>query len=136
MCYNICPRYPALSLHAHVLHSMQTHTKNLLSTRTQALGDVDMCGNQITLIGIGPLAAGIAASSSLAAVALDNNDAREEGGQKLLEAVQKNKGIVQVHKWKRRVCLHVWVGACVCFVYSWAWFECGDVQCLYGMGTL
>ncbi|KAG1657276.1 hypothetical protein FOA52_005470 [Chlamydomonas sp. UWO 241] len=62
----------------------------------QRLADIDLCGNQITLCGIGALCAGIAKSKSLAVVALDNNDLREEGGRKLLEAVEANGGLVKM----------------------------------------
>lgn len=47
--------------------------------------DVDFCGNGVTSVGAIALAAGITASNSLAAVALDNNDLREEGGRALLK---------------------------------------------------
>jgi hypothetical protein len=63
---------------------------------TQCLADIDLCGNQITLCGIGALCAGIGQSKSLAVVALDNNDLREEGGQKLLEAAEANKGLAKM----------------------------------------
>jgi|LauGreSBDMM110SN_4_FD.fasta_scaffold105058_1 hypothetical protein len=62
----------------------------------QALVDIDLCGNAITVLGIPFLAAGIKASSSLAEVALDNNDLREDGGQALLEAAKANEGLVKV----------------------------------------
>ena len=62
----------------------------------QALVDVDLSGNQISVQGIPFLAAGIKASPSLAEVGLDNNDLREVGGQVLLEAVQVNGGLVKV----------------------------------------
>lgn len=58
--------------------------------------DVDLCGNQITVLGIPLLAAGIQASPSLAEISLDNNDLREEGGRALLEAAQGNGGLVKV----------------------------------------
>ena len=60
--------------------------------------DIDLCGNQITVLGIPFLAAGIKGSASLAEVALDNNDLREEGGQALLEAAKTNEGLVKVRK--------------------------------------
>ncbi len=62
----------------------------------QVLVDIDLCGNQITSQGIEKLAAGIKDSPSLADVALDNNDLREEGGHALLEAVKGNVGLVRV----------------------------------------
>lgn len=43
--------------------------------------DVDVSGNTITLEGARLLADGVAASTTLAAITLDNNDLREEGGQ-------------------------------------------------------
>eukprot|EP00798_Chlamydomonas_sp_ICE-L_P029024 gene29025-32221_t len=53
-----------------------------------------MCGNGISVVGAIELAAGVGASRSLAAISLDNNDVREEGGQALLKAVEENKGLV------------------------------------------
>ncbi len=53
----------------------------------QGLVDVDLSGNLICVEGAKVLAGGIGASTSLAAVALDNNDLREEGGQAFLQAV-------------------------------------------------
>ena len=54
---------------------------SLLAVCPQALVDIDLSGNGITTQGGKALAGGIAASCSLAAVALDNNDLREEGAQ-------------------------------------------------------
>lgn len=51
----------------------------------QGLVDVDLCGNNITIEGAKALAQGITVSPSLAAVALDNNDLREEGARTLLQ---------------------------------------------------
>lgn len=58
--------------------------------------DVDLSGNQISMFGAPALAAGIGKSVSLAAIVLDNNDIREEGGKRLLEAAEENKGLVKV----------------------------------------
>ncbi|GIL45808.1 hypothetical protein Vafri_2957 [Volvox africanus] len=63
-------------------------------TCPQGLVDVDLSGNQITLEGLRGLAEGIASSATLAAIVLDNNDLRTEGGKELLHAVDRNKGIV------------------------------------------
>jgi Ran GTPase-activating protein (RanGAP) involved in mRNA processing and transport len=48
--------------------------------------DVDLCGNGIGREGAVALAEGVAASGSLAALALDNNDLRDEGAKALLQA--------------------------------------------------
>ncbi len=47
----------------------------------QGLVDVDLCGNQITLEGLRALCEGVAVCPTLAAVTLDSNDLREEGGR-------------------------------------------------------
>lgn len=47
----------------------------------QGLLDVDLCGNQITLEGLRALCEGVAVCPTLAAVTLDSNDLREEGGR-------------------------------------------------------
>jgi hypothetical protein len=51
----------------------------------QGLVDVDLCGNGITKEGAAPLALGVQKSSSLAAIALDNNDLQEDGGKAMLK---------------------------------------------------
>lgn len=75
----------------------ERHTEHVAALAfTQALVDIDLSGNQISVQGIPFLAAGIKASPSLAEVGLDNNDLREVGGQALLDAVQVNGGLVKV----------------------------------------
>jgi hypothetical protein len=58
--------------------------------------DVDLCGNGITKEGAGPLALGVQKSSSLAAIALDNNDLQEDGGKAMLK-VWYTCGVEQGH---------------------------------------
>jgi hypothetical protein len=59
------------------------------------LVEVDLSGNGICEAGARALAAGIAGSSSLAAVILDNNSIREEGGLVVKAAVEQNRGAVR-----------------------------------------
>jgi hypothetical protein len=54
--------------------------------------DVDLSGNGITKEGAAALAGGMAASPSLAALALDNNDVRDEGGKEVLQVGHDEEG--------------------------------------------
>ncbi len=64
---------------------------------TQGLVDVDLCGNSISVEGAKALAQGITASTSLAAVALDNNDLREEGARALLQVGVSTQTRIRTH---------------------------------------
>lgn len=65
----------------HVIFSCIMDFTTSSPSPVQGLVDVELGGNAITVAGIKGLDVGIAVSSSIAAVRLNNNDLREEGAQ-------------------------------------------------------
>lgn len=58
----------------------------------KGLAEIIASGNGVTAIGAKHIAGGIHANDTLASIALDQNDLRDEGGQALTEAIAENPG--------------------------------------------